>query len=323
MMCVEYRQTTTQYPGIWDTQLLLHHDPSSRQTSYEYSEMYRNATSVSEWDGKECVAWASSVCRRRGLDQSAVDLYFFGTLSGGLLLQFSPQDFSIRLGNAVGRMFYEELQDLVHKHEYIRESDSHDSGDEAPLVVDLSQQSYSCDFDPELSQPIDLSKRCSPAGQGSGRGEGGDAHHLTALDEEGQPDTYLNRISTNRRRHRGPKSWEFLMRLLADERTNPSVIKWEDQSAATFRLIQPHYIAKLYHYKKGQLVKVSERQLVYGCGPDALLFVNHLLNHERPAEETRGLNHERPAEETMGLNHERPAEETKGFRDASYSGLKS
>ncbi|XP_069990284.1 ETS homologous factor isoform X1 [Penaeus vannamei] len=356
MMCVEYRQTTTQYPGIWDTQLLLHHDPSSRQTSYEYSEMYRNATSVSEWDGKECVAWASSVCRRRGLDQSAVDLYFFGTLSGGLLLQFSPQDFSIRLGNAVGRMFYEELQDLVHKQN-IRESDSHDSGDEAPLVVDLSQQSYSCDFDPELSQPIDLSKRCSPAGQGSGRGEGGDAHHLTAcfkaddievassgsVDEEGQPDTYLNRISTNRRRHRGPKSWEFLMRLLADERTNPSVIKWEDQSAATFRLIQPHYIAKLwgkrsgrpeltynnfaralrYHYKKGQLVKVSERQLVYGCGPDALLFVNHLLNHERPAEETRGLNHERPAEETMGLNHERPAEETKGFRDASYSGLKS
>ncbi|XP_047489081.1 ETS homologous factor-like [Penaeus chinensis] len=314
-------QTTMQYPDMWDTPLLLHHEPSSRQTSYSYGEMNRNTASVSEWDGKDCVAWASSVCRRQGLDQNVVDVISFGTLSGRLLLQFSPQDFSIRLGNDVGRVFYEDFQDVVHQR-YLRESDSHDSGDEGALVVDLSQQRYTYEDLDSLSQPIDLSKRCSSADVNGGRDDGGDAHHPGAcckaysevassgsMDEDGQPDAYLNRISTNRRRHRGPKSWEFLMRLLADERTNPSVIKWEDQSAATFRLIQPHYIAKLwgkrsgrpeltynnfaralrYHYKKGQLVKVSERQLVYGCGPDALLFVNQLLNHERPAEETRGF----------------------------------
>ncbi|XP_037791247.1 uncharacterized protein LOC119586565 [Penaeus monodon] len=112
MMCVEYRQTTTQYRGMWDTPLLLHHEPNSRQTSYSYSEMYRNSATVGEWDGKECVAWASSVSRRRGLDQNAVDVFSFGTLSGQLLLQFSPQDFSIRLGNDVGRLFYEEFQDV-------------------------------------------------------------------------------------------------------------------------------------------------------------------------------------------------------------------
>ncbi|XP_063607332.1 uncharacterized protein LOC134781937 isoform X2 [Penaeus indicus] len=306
MMCAEYRQTTKQYPDMWDTPLLLHHEPSSRQTSYSYGEMYRNTASVSEWEGKECVAWASSVCHRRGLDQN--DVISFGTLNGRLLFEFSQQDFCNRLGNDVGRVFYEEFQDVVHRRN-MRESDSHDSGDEGNLVVDLSQQHYTYeDLDSQLSQPIDLSKRCSSADENGGRDDGGDAHHHL-VDEEGQSDTYLNRISTNRRRHRGPKSWEFLMRLLADERTNPSVIKWEDQSAATFRLIQPHYIAKLwgkrsgrpeltynnfaralrYHYKKGQLVKVSERQLVYGCGPDALLFVNQLVNNERPAEETRGL----------------------------------
>ncbi|XP_042855237.1 ETS homologous factor-like isoform X2 [Penaeus japonicus] len=319
-MFVDYRQTTAHYPGIWDTPLLLHHGPRPRQTSYSNAEMHRLAASVNYWDAKECVTWATSVCRRRGLDQGAVDLCSFATLTGGALLQFSLQDFCVHLGNASGKIFYEEFQDLIHKWS-TRESDSHDSGDEAALVVDLSQQSYTYDdLDERFAQPIDLSKRRS-SGEESGGGHEA-ASHMGAgckvddsevvssgsVDEEGQPDPYLNRISTNRRRHRGPKSWEFLMRLLADERTNPSVIKWEDQEMATFRLIQPHYIAKLwgkrsgrpeltynnfaralrYHYKKGQLVKVSERQLVYGCGPDALVFVNHLLNHERTADETRG-----------------------------------
>ena len=32
-----------------------------------------------------------------------------------------------------------------------------------------------------------------------------------------------------------------------------------------------------YHYKKQLLYKISERQLVYGCGPDAIAFYNQLV----------------------------------------------
>lgn len=45
---------------------------------------------------------------------------------------------------------------------------------------------------------------------------------------------------------RGPKSWEFLIRLLADKRTNPALIRWEDEASATFRLTQPAIIAKMW-----------------------------------------------------------------------------
>lgn len=45
---------------------------------------------------------------------------------------------------------------------------------------------------------------------------------------------------------RGPKSWEFLMRLLVDPKTNPSLVKWEDEEEGTFRLTQPTLVAKLW-----------------------------------------------------------------------------
>lgn len=45
---------------------------------------------------------------------------------------------------------------------------------------------------------------------------------------------------------RGPKSWEFLMRLLVDPKTNPSLVKWEDEEEGTFRLTEPTLVAKLW-----------------------------------------------------------------------------
>ncbi|XP_047489059.1 ETS homologous factor-like [Penaeus chinensis] len=103
--------------------------------------------------------------------------------------------------------------------------------------------------------------------------------------------------SKKKKRVRGPKNWEFLIRLLVNPRSNPSLICWEDESNATFRLVQPYAIAKLwasrtshtpplsynnfarglrYHYRKGALEAVSEKQLVYRCGPKALRFLNAL-----------------------------------------------
>ncbi|XP_027228980.2 ETS-related transcription factor Elf-3 isoform X2 [Penaeus vannamei] len=104
----------------------------------------------------------------------------------------------------------------------------------------------------------------------------------------------LEKIPSKRKRVRGPKNWEFLIRLLADKRTNPSLIRWEDESTATFRLVQPDKIAQLwskrtpdsppltynnfarglrYHYSRGALQPVSEKQLVYQCGPKALQYL--------------------------------------------------
>ncbi|XP_063607337.1 ETS homologous factor-like [Penaeus indicus] len=147
-------------------------------------------------------------------------------------------------------------------------------------------------------------ERCEPAQEVEMKSEGQMEENLSfisAVNDEELPEPSLTKISSYRRRKRGPKSWEFLMRLMADKRTNPSVIRWEDREAATIRLIQPHYIAKLwgkrssksnltydhfaralrYHYKKGQLIKVSERQLVYGCGPQALKFLELLLQQNQ------------------------------------------
>ena len=45
---------------------------------------------------------------------------------------------------------------------------------------------------------------------------------------------------------RGPKNWEFLIRLLADPAYNPSLIRWENKEEATFRLVQPAKIAQMW-----------------------------------------------------------------------------
>ncbi|XP_076054078.1 uncharacterized protein LOC143032834 isoform X2 [Oratosquilla oratoria] len=89
------------------------------------------------------------------------------------------------------------------------------------------------------------------------------------------------------RRPRGPKLWEFLLSLLNDPTTNPSLIRWENEAEGVFRLVQPDAIAQRwggrrsndslsydyfaramrYHYKKQVLISVPERKLVYKFGP--------------------------------------------------------
>lgn len=108
----------------------------------------------------------------------------------------------------------------------------------------------------------------------------------------------LEKIRTkSRKRERGPKNWEFVIRLLADRQYNPEVVRWEDKTCGTFRFVRPSVIAQMwgkrsnkpnlsydnfarglrYHYTTGALRPVSERQLVYQCGPKALSFLAELL----------------------------------------------
>ncbi|KAK4311703.1 hypothetical protein Pmani_016835 [Petrolisthes manimaculis] len=103
--------------------------------------------------------------------------------------------------------------------------------------------------------------------------------------------------SSTRRRERGPKSWEFLMRLLADPRSNPALVKFENEADGTFRLVKPSLVAQLWssrpglvrntsynnfarglrhHYNTDALQPVMEKQLVYRCGPRALAYLNEL-----------------------------------------------
>lgn len=105
-------------------------------------------------------------------------------------------------------------------------------------------------------------------------------------------DTCGKVATTSKRQEREPKNWEFLIRLLADPRANPKLIRWDDETKGTFFLEKPDIITYLwnsrsnkppisyhnfarglrYHYKTGALFKIEERQLVYGCGPKAIEF---------------------------------------------------
>ncbi|KAK7068247.1 AAA ATPase Elf1 [Halocaridina rubra] len=95
---------------------------------------------------------------------------------------------------------------------------------------------------------------------------------------------------------RKPRIYEFLMRLLADTTTNPSLIRWADIDQGTFVLVKPDSIAKLwgarankpnlsannfaralrYHYSTGALVAVSEKHFMYKCGQKSLMYLQQL-----------------------------------------------
>ncbi|XP_066947473.1 protein tramtrack, alpha isoform-like isoform X2 [Macrobrachium rosenbergii] len=113
-------------------------------------------------------------------------------------------------------------------------------------------------------------------------------------DYSNNEDPFLGKIVTNRKKRlRGPKSWEFLVRLLKDPTTNPNLIRWENEANGIFRLVQPAIIAQRwgrrtgkhasenlsyenfarglrYHYATGALKPVSEKSFVYRFGPKAL-----------------------------------------------------
>lgn len=123
----------------------------------------------------------------------------------------------------------------------------------------------------------------------------GDYHSPKPLEEGPSTanDPLLVKISTTKRRRvRGPKSWEYLLRLLRDPSTNPSLIRWENEIEGIFRLVKPDSIALRwgkrtgkhstemlsyenfarglrYHYVTGALTAVSERCFVYKFGPKA------------------------------------------------------
>ena len=48
------------------------------------------------------------------------------------------------------------------------------------------------------------------------------------------------------KKKKGKKIWEFLLELINNPETNPSVIKWENEEEGTFRFVQPDEIAEMW-----------------------------------------------------------------------------
>ncbi|KAK4299241.1 hypothetical protein Pmani_028470 [Petrolisthes manimaculis] len=274
---------------------------------------------VTEWRGEDCLDWASSVCRRRGLDQTTVDLWAFRNTNGAQLANFSMKDFCSLVGLVYGPLFHDELQEFqcrVKKEcvsgggdssmsycglddaldltsEDIKDLDRYIVGGLQGMDLEgaVSLQYDNLENTPESvmllstgrspSPPQQLSPLDSPTGTPSPTPSTATADPLMKI----RPDP--------KKRERGPKNWEFVIRLLADTRHNPSLIRWEDQTQGTFRLVQPAVIANMwgkragrpnlsydnfarglrYHYTTGALQPVSEKQLVYRCGPKALKYL--------------------------------------------------
>ncbi|XP_064083512.1 transcriptional regulator ERG-like isoform X1 [Macrobrachium nipponense] len=308
-------------------------------------------TDISLWTPEDCLDWAGSICRKRGIDQSTVDLWSFRSHTGSDLLQFTSQDFSNLVGSIYGPVFHGEFTDLRHKreqgkmfgavggtapvssssssslvphHQVAASSSPYDyPGSEAGYDSDPLELTYEDiqELDRYIHHP-DYDPMSSGVGPGGHGGPLGDDLSLPEqfmpikLEEQQYiPESVMHTTTTSssaedassasgqehlqklrpdaKKRPRGPKNWEFVIRLLADPKTNPSLIRWEDQSQATFRLVQPTTIAKMwgqrsnkpnltydnfarglrYHYTTGALQAVSEKQLVYRCGPKALKYL--------------------------------------------------
>ncbi|XP_068212329.1 transcriptional regulator ERG-like [Palaemon carinicauda] len=284
---------------------------------------------IVDWQGEDCVNWAKSVCLDRGLDASAINLWVLRNATGPSLLQSSRGDFYSSVSSQYGDVLFQELQFLSNKSNasanhwssccevsqgpaypatppfkgydepFPNEFNDEDLDD---LVRHIPQEVWdllppNLDEFPMGEQPVlvkseEITENYLPVSTPSTDLGLPLPCHLA----ETQNDVFKKIPTNTRRKERGPKSWEFLIRLLADKRTNPSLIRWEDEPTATFRLTQPKIIAQMwgaragkthlsyvnfarglrYHYNTGALIAVSERQLVYRCGPKALQYLREV-----------------------------------------------
>ncbi|XP_042235664.1 ETS homologous factor-like [Homarus americanus] len=301
---------------------------------------------IRDWRGEDCLDWAGSVCRRRGVDQSTLDLWSFKGTCGAHLLQYSCQDFCYLVGGIYGPLFYQEFIQLLQECQSGNNSSSSATTKlhhratppkaTSPLPYpspdlsnDISLGSDHWDLTSEDIKDLDRyiqDPNAAPADSYTADGlQGMDfleqsvpiqyesletTPESVAMVSAGKDSTTplpssdpLQKIRPDaKKRERGPKNWEFVIRLLADPQTNPSLIRWEEQTQGTFRLVQPAVIARMwgqradrpnlsydnfarglrYHYTTGALQPVSEKQLVYRCGPKALKYLIDLRKQGSP-----------------------------------------
>ncbi|XP_069179758.1 ETS-related transcription factor Elf-3 isoform X2 [Procambarus clarkii] len=280
---------------------------------------------INEWSGEDIIDWAKSVCSRHGIDHHSVNLFLFRSFTGTQLARLGHRELSAIVGNAYGLVFYSELQALrswrrgsvggAHSSE-IGETTGPFGGDAEPTGAFR-----------EMDNRDTYSEHCRTFGEAAGDygsgvvggdscagtvGEhGGIGGGLAGGDPEGVEDGReedveryswaLDSLTTDSRgRMRGPIVWEFLVRLLENPDSNPSLVMWENQHLATFRLVKPQLIARIWgtrlgnpdltyndfartlrhHYKTRIILSSPDRQLVYGLGPKALQYFQQLRKRQ-------------------------------------------
>lgn len=261
---------------------------------------------IEEWRSEECVQWANNVCRKKDIDTSQVDMWTFNNSTGYELLQFNQQHFCAAIGDQFGPLFFQEFRSLDKKKKKKKKERQRPRRERA---ASTSSSSKSESGDAEIfrerdvsthvtlaSNLFDLNLRGQQTEEKDTEGVVDPATDLSTSQESASSAVTLKIKTRTRRGERGPKSWEFLIRLLANDSTNPSLIRWNDEANATFVLVQPSIIAKMwgarannpnlshnnfarglrYHYNTGALEAVSERQFMYKCGPDALAYYNQI-----------------------------------------------
>ncbi|XP_066958079.1 uncharacterized protein [Macrobrachium rosenbergii] len=160
-----------------------------------------------------------------------------------------------------------------------------DGRDSNALESEL-EQTASGNFHPRL----EASSQGTGGSGAAGNDDGNSSSLAPTRRTEGDP---LTKIETRRgNRARWPKTWEFLVRLIVNSETNPSLVCWEDKANYTFRIKKPSEVARMwgarsgkqvsydhfarglrYHYGKGGLREVREHKLVYGFGPKAIDYL--------------------------------------------------
>ncbi|XP_042871873.1 ETS homologous factor-like isoform X2 [Penaeus japonicus] len=249
-------------------------------------------------------------------------------MTGAVLMNFSVYDFC-NLDNVHGSLFYKEFQRLCNTRSRdivdnafpwppedtqacvpgepllfpednqwssVLPADANDDLDELLQLIDSSTPF----FDSNFQEGDQISFYESVEGEGTCSAIKAEDSFSSVFSDDiplspspEPPCDALGKISTkSRKKERGPKNWEFMLRLLMDERYNPELIRWENEAEKTFRLVKPNTIAQMwgkrankrnlsydnfarglrYQYTTGALEPVPERQLVYKCGPKALQF---------------------------------------------------
>ncbi|XP_037791362.1 DNA-binding protein D-ETS-3-like isoform X1 [Penaeus monodon] len=239
--------------------------------------------------GEKCEGWGSSAHGLQEASTSCAESAGWRNIRGDRLQQESHAESSSFTGYQYDSLPFEESKEMGFDSagaSNIMENYGAHGGDIDESYEERAGGYTECD----LQEPF---SSLTVADEGAHGHYSASGMHFDSSTEE----ALFSRIPSNRNRDRRPKSWEFVMRLLASKQTNPALIRWEDESTGTFRLVHPKTIAKLWgtgfsgkpnlsynnfardlrhYYKSGEILPVREKQLVYKCGPEALAYLEGL-----------------------------------------------
>ncbi|KAA0193410.1 hypothetical protein HAZT_HAZT000214 [Hyalella azteca] len=263
---------------------------SSKTSSLGRMSMRFKTKKLSEWNREDIVDWVLNTCKVNHIESDAVNVFGIATLTGNQLKEIS-EDRLIDIEPVYGRELYMALRPYQHW----RTSDTYENMDDLTPDWDFLGSGTAHQQGSSPSQLMNLAQVSAVQGASAV-----DSPTLPACNSDatsGADKRRRTRSSTNKPRERGKKVWEFLLDLLMDPSTNPSLIRWEDEAHGVFRLVEHELVAQKwgarrdrsdlsydyfartmrYQYTTGMLESVPERKLVFRFGPKVLKKLNHQM----------------------------------------------